>query len=393
MDFTLTADQLFIRDTLRRFIQKECRRETVHALDEQFASGSAEGAAHYAAWLAKLAEIGLCGLTVPEAFGGGGDLQGAVLAIEELAAAAPVLALAYASISLNAGWALARFGSPAQQQELLPRAALGELKISLALQPDPFPRGSIGAAGPGVRADWHSGGAALDGRAPYVLFAGAGGAHYLLVEAHSNGSPAGPTLFLAPADAPGLRFQAALAVGLRGAMPGEAVFEQVSLSAGQVLGGPQMAEQGAGQLESLAALDQLCGAALGLGMAQGAYLYTLQYARERSQFGQVLLTFEAVEHMLVEQAVQLQALRWLVYHAAWLADQGKPFGLEAAMARLQAGSLARQAGLQSVHILGGYGYMAEYDAQRAMRDALVIFPGGGAPDSLKTRIGNQLYSL
>jgi len=83
----------------------------------------------------------------------------------------------------------------------------------------------------------------------------------------------------------------------------------------------------------------------------------------------------------------------LLYHACWLADQDKSFALEAVMARLQAGNLARQAGLQSVHILGGYGYMAEYDAQRSMRDALAIFPGGESSELLKTKIGKQLHSL
>jgi butyryl-CoA dehydrogenase len=97
--------------------------------------------------------------------------------------------------------------------------------------------------------------------------------------------------------------------------------------------------------------------------------------------------------MLVDLAVAAQSARWMLYHACWLADQGKPFALEAGMARLQSDSLARQASLQCVHILGGYGYMAEYDAQRMMRDALVLFPGAESSEVLKTKIGKQLHSL
>jgi alkylation response protein AidB-like acyl-CoA dehydrogenase len=180
-------------------------------------------------------------------------------------------------------------------------------------------------------------------------------------------------------------------VGLRGTGLGELVFEQVQLSPEQVLGEAQQIGQGKAQAEYLTALNQISGAAIGLGIAQSAYLYSLNYARERSQFGQTLLQFEAVDHMLVDMAVGIKSTHWLLYHACWLADQGKPFALEAAMTRLQAGNLARQAGLQSVHILGGYGYMAEYDAQRSMRDALVLFPGSESAEILKTKIGKQLH--
>jgi alkylation response protein AidB-like acyl-CoA dehydrogenase len=226
-----------------------------------------------------------------------------------------------------------------------------------------------------------------------MLFTNPGGVDVLLARADSTDEPGSVSLFLVPRDAPGLSVQATPGVGMRGSGLGQVVLDGVLLGPQQILGGAQCFGQAQAGLVYLAALDQLHGAALGLGIAQGAYAYALNYARERSQFGQTLLQFEAVEHMLVEQAVSLQSVRWLLYHACWLADLGKPFALEAAMARLQAGNLARQAGLQCVHILGGYGYMAEYDAQRSMRDALLILPGGESTEVLKTKIGKQLHSL
>ena len=376
MDFTLTADQVFIRDTLRKFMQRDCPREKAHELDEEKAGIFPK----IDTLLAKIAEIGFCGLNTPESFDGGGDdLLGTVVAIEEIAASAPVLAIWFASVCVNGGRVLSHFGSQRQQHELLPLVVQGDLKFSFAAS-------AVSASGQeSLQVEPLNGGYSLNGSTPQVLLTDPGGADYFLVQT------AGGMIFLIPRQTTGLSVKSTPSVGLRGAGLGEVLFAQVQVSSEQILGGAE--QSNLDQVETLTALDQISGAAIGLGIAAGAYQYTLQYARERSQFGQTLLQFEAIEHMLVDWAVSLQSARWLLYHACWLADQNKPFAVEAGMARLQTGSLARQAGLQSVHILGGYGYMAEYDAQRAMRDALVIFPGGLSPDLLKTRIGKKLYNL
>jgi alkylation response protein AidB-like acyl-CoA dehydrogenase len=232
----------------------------------------------------------------------------------------------------------------------------------------------------------------LTGHIPYVPFTDPGGVNYLLAQARTDIEPHDVSLFIVPLGAPGVHIQATPTLGMHGIGLGEIIFDQVQLSSEQVLGGPQCIGQGKAQAEYLVALDQISGAAIGLGIAQGAYAYILNYARERSQFGQTLIQFEAVEHMLVDQAINLQSTRWLLYHACWLADQDKSFSVEAAMARLQAGNVARQAGLQSVHILGGYGYMAEYDSQRLMRDALALFPGSESSELIKNKIGKQLHN-
>ena len=378
MDFSLTSDQVFIRDTLRKLMQRECPRETVHALDEQGTFPKE--------LLAKIAEIGFCGLNTPEEFGGFGlDLLGTVIAIEEIAVVSPALAALFATTSLFGGRVISQFGSPAQQQELLPQIAKGALKFSPAM-PAEFALNNIQVTS---RSELHS----LNGQADNVLFANLGGADYLLVQAASAEQTGNISLFLVPLDAPGLQIQVIPTLGMRGTGLGNVSFDQVQVSQDQVLGGQQFFGNGKAQSISLVALDQICGAAIGLGISQGAYAYALNYARERSQFGKVLLQFEAVEHMLVDLVINIQSARWQLFHACWLADQGKPFAMEAAVARMQAGSLARQAGLQCVHILGGYGYMAEYDAQRSMRDGLVLFQGSESVELLKTSIGKQIHSL
>lgn len=378
MDFSLSADQAYIQTTLRKLIQRECPRETAHELDEE--------GGFPASVLAKIAELGLCGLNTPEAFGGSGrDLVGTAMALEEIATASPALAMLFASVSIYGGCALAQFGSPAQQMAHLPQCAGAGPGFGLALADD-LARG-------GARVTSNVNTLSLSGRAAGVPFASPARIGYLLAEARDDNDPNSVSIFIVPLDTPGLRVEATPTIGMRGLGLGEVFFDKVALEPEQVLGGPEYLGRGAKQRAYLAALDQLCGAAIGLGLTQGAQAYALGYARERSQFGQTLLQFEAVEHMLVDLAVEAQSARWLLYHACWLADQDKPFLAEAAMARLRLGSLARQAGLQSVRILGGYGYMAEYDAQRSMRDGLVLIPGGESAEVLKTRIGQLLHNL
>jgi alkylation response protein AidB-like acyl-CoA dehydrogenase len=371
MDFNLTSEQTFIRETIRKFMARECPREKAHELDEQ---GSFPGEL-----LAKIAEMGFCSLTVPEAYGGAGqDLLGAAIVVEEIATTSPALAGLFASVTFGGGQVIACLGSSAQKERYLPEIAEGGLVFSLAL----CSTLNIG----GVTAVTRGNTFILNGRISDVSLANR--ADYLIVQASANDSS---TLFLiSAADAPGIFAQETEMVGSRGAGLAEVSFENVPVAAEDVLGEPTYVTRGKEQATYATAVDHLATAALSLGLAQGAYAYTADYAGERVQFGQPIVQFEAIQHMLVDLAVSLQSTRWLLYHACWLADQGKPFAPEAAMARLQAGELARQAGLQSVHILGGYGYMAEYDAQRYLRDSLVLFNGGETAELLKNNIGELI---
>ncbi|RME51525.1 MAG: acyl-CoA dehydrogenase, partial [Caldilineae bacterium] len=187
---------------------------------------------------------------------------------------------------------------------------------------------------------------------------------------------------------PGLTLHPTGTVGFRGAGMREAVLDDVPAAPADILGGET--GQGAAQIAFLQAMDHLAQAAIGVGMAQGAYRYAARYAGERVQFGQPLVQFEAVRHMLVDLAVEVETARLLLYRACWLADAGQPFALSAAMAHLRATALARQAGTHAVQILGGYGYMAEYDAARALRDSLTLLSGIETPEVVKNSVGEML---
>jgi alkylation response protein AidB-like acyl-CoA dehydrogenase len=146
------------------------------------------------------------------------------------------------------------------------------------------------------------------------------------------------------------------------------------------------------QLNKITESEHLEIAASSLGIAQGAYEYASNYARERVQFGRPIVKFEAVQEMLVDMAMSIQIMRVLTYQAGWLADNGVSCLLEAAMARTYAINAVREVCFQALQILGGYGYAMEYDIQRYVRDSLVLLGGGKTVELLKASIG-QLLNL
>lgn len=353
MDFRLTDEQEFIRDTIRKFIVRECTREAARAIDEE--------AAFPADLLRKLAATGFCGLNNPEAYGGGDrNLLGAAIVIEELAAVSPPLAGAFSRIALCGGKIISELGSDAQKQKWLPGIADGSLLFTSAMDDDSEEATAV-----------REGGAfRLNGSKTHVPL-GKHATHILTL--------AGTSLFVVEAASPGIQIEEIEQIGYRGASPCRVAFESVRVPVAHVLGE---------QPRYLQAVEQIEAAALGVGLAQGAYDYAANYARERVQFGQPIAQFEAIQHMLVEVAMELRSARWLLYHACWLADQQQPFALEAAMAKARAVELARTASLRGLHILGGYGFMMEYDAQRYVRDALALL--SEPVETLKSEVGALL---
>jgi alkylation response protein AidB-like acyl-CoA dehydrogenase len=131
-------------------------------------------------------------------------------------------------------------------------------------------------------------------------------------------------------------------------------------------------------------------AALGLGMAQGAFEMGLSYARQREQFGRPIGSFQAIQFKLADMATEVEAARNLVYKAAWLKDQGRPFAQQAAIAKLYTGELARRVCNESLQIHGGYGFMDEYPISRFYRDAKVLEIGEGTNEVQRLVIARGL---
>jgi len=176
-------------------------------------------------------------------------------------------------------------------------------------------------------------------------------------------------------------------LGYKGANFCRVRIEATEVCEDDILGGPDQLGHGDQQWQQILDIALLAVTSEAVGLAQGAFDYTLNYARQRVQFGQVIGTFNVIRNMLVELAYDIEAARLLLYRAAWLADQQKPFSREISMAKCRASETARRAAMDGLQIYGGYGYTMEYDIQRYVRDAMSLTTAGASLESLKARIG------
>jgi alkylation response protein AidB-like acyl-CoA dehydrogenase len=153
-----------------------------------------------------------------------------------------------------------------------------------------------------------------------------------------------------------------------------------------------LGERGKGFQQFLEILDggRISVAAMGVGLAQGAYDLAYAYARERQQFGKPIATFQAVAFKLADMAVEIEAGRQLVYKAAWLKDQGRPFALDAAMAKLYTGELSHRVVNEALQIHGGYGFMDEFPISRFYRDQKILEIGEGTNEVQRMVIARLL---
>ena len=380
MNFHLTDEQEFIQATIRKFIANECPRDVARELDA--------GRLFPGELLQELAGLGFCGLTVPEEYGGAGrNLLGAIMVIDELATICPTLAGAFAGIALRGGHVISALGSEKQRRDLLPAVADGSILFSYALG-DAADRA---ADDPHPTTTRHEGTFYLSGTRTHVALADQADCLLTLARTDEDAGPEhGSTIFIVDTSLPGIQLTEIEQVGFQGIGLYRVAFDEVSVPAEAILGGVDRLNRGWEQARQIRAVQHIETAAYGLGIARGAYDYASDYAGERVQFGQPIAQFEAIQHMLVDVATEIRATRLLLYQAGWLADQGRPFGLEAAMAGVRATELARKAALQGLHILGGYGYTTEYDAQRYVRDSLALLDGAETSELLKNRIGELL---
>ncbi len=374
MDFALTEEQGFIRDTIKKFVAKECEREAVKIMDEE--------GAFPADLFGKLSGIGLCALTVPEADGGGGpNALGAVIVTAELAAIYPALAGLFATQSLCAGQLIADLGTPEQKKKYLPGIMDGSLLMTLALM----------EPGQGYTEADHKTTAApdgdrliLNGTKAFVRLADHAGFMIAYVGTGSDGGAG--DFVVVDLRSPGVVVRLLPSVGFSGMNLCEVSLESAAVGASERLGGSAGAVTDRKKWEKVMSAEHLAVAACGIGLARGAYDYALNYARERVQFGQPIIKFGAVTEMLVDMVQQTRAATLLTYQAASGVDSGRDCLEETIQARIAATEAARSAALHGVQIFGGYGYAMEYDAQRYLRDSMVLLSGGGTRQVLSNTL-------
>ncbi len=376
MDFTLTEEQRSIRETIRKFVAKECEREAVKRLDEE---GTFPGEL-----FRKVADIGLCALTIPEADGGAGpNVLAAVLVTAELAAIHPPLAGVFATQSLCGGRVIAEIGTAAQKEQYLPGLLDGSLLMTLAVtEPDQ----GYEETGSGTKARAEGDRIFIAGRKSSVRLADR--AAFLITHATAVEDGGASAFYIVGAAGSGVGVRPLEQVGFHGMSLCEVTFDNTAVSTGDRLGGDADAAAEDRKRDRILAAEHLAVAACALGIAEGAYAYALHYAKERIQFGKPIVRFGAVQDMLVDTALEVRSASLLTHRAAALADQGEAGLVECIQARLAATAAARTAALQGVQVFGGYGYAMEYDAQRYLRDSLVLLTGGVTRQVLSNRLAN-----
>ncbi len=379
MDFELSFEHESFRASLRDYVAQrldpiadECDRE--HRFPTEI--------------FRELGDLGYLGSAIPEEYGGGGmDLFGYLMLVEELARVSPAFAM---DVMVHSGaisyGGIFRQGTEAQRSEFLPRLCSGEA-IGAVLQTEPNAGSDVSSMV--TRATKVDDGYKLNGNKLFITNFGAplDSIGCILARDDSAGGR-GMTEFIVEKSAPGISIaEMGEKLGMRASPLSEVIFEDTPVPAKNILG-----EVGRGMRAALQIIDfdRLGCIALAVGSAQGALDLALKYARERQAFGGPISRFQGVQMRLADMAADIEHGRLAAYHVAWKAMRGERFTREAAMGKLHAARAATHATNAAMEVHGGYGYMAEYRVERLMRDVKAIELGGGINDILQMVIARSL---
>ncbi|MEV0250763.1 acyl-CoA dehydrogenase family protein [Nocardia sp. NPDC050712] len=336
----------------------------------------------------KLGAMGFLGIGVPETYGGSdGDALDYCLLLEELGRGdSAVRGIVSVSLGLVAK-SIASYGTEEQKRQFLPDLCAGRTLGCFGLTE---PGTGSDAASLVTRAERAGADWVLSGSKMFIT----NGTHadVALVFARTGGpGPKGITAFLVPGDAPGFhRTEITGKLGLRGQATAELRFEQVRIPDTARLGA-----EGSGFRIAMSALDKgRMGVAAGcVGVARACLEAAVRYAGERTQFGKPIASYQLVQQMLADIAVETDAARLLTWRVADLIDRGQPFGTEASMAKLYASETAVRAANNAIQVFGGYGYIDEYPVSKYLRDARVLTLYEGTSQIQKLLIGRALTGV
>ena len=378
MDFEYTPDQLHLRRAVREFAEAEI---APHVMEWD------EAQTFPLEVIKKLGKLGYMGAIFPESFGGAGlgYIEYSII-IEELSrvdGSVGIIVAAHTSLCSNH---IFKMGTDEQRQRYLPKLTTGEWIGCWSLTE---PEAGSDAAGTRTRAvreddgDW-----VINGAKTFTT-----NAHYAdicvaMAVTDRSAAQHGISAFLVEKDTPGFRCgKKENKLGLRASATGEVIFENCRLPASQLLG-----KEGEGFVDSLKILDggRISIAALSIGMAQGAYDAALRYSKLRKQFGRPISEFQAIQHKLVDMAVDIDAARLLNYRAAWMLDHGQRVTRESAMSKLFASEAAVRIANEAVQIHGGYGFIKDYPVEKFYRDVKLCTIGEGTSEIQRLVIARQL---
>jgi butyryl-CoA dehydrogenase len=353
-----------------------------------------------------MAERGWLGIPIPQEYGGmGKDYLCYALAVEELARVDASHSITVSAHTTLGASPILAFGTEEQKRKWLPFLAEGRVLGGFGLTE---PGAGSDASGTRTRAVREEGGWRINGSKIFITHAGVGEIFVVTAVTDPEKGSKGITSFIVSKPTVDVDRVEGLGVGhsteleyTPGVRAGKkedklgwraSDTRELFLEDAFVPDENQLGKEGRGFINFMKTLDagRVGVAALSLGLAEGAFEEALKYAQERKQFGRKIWDFQAVHFRLADMATEIQAGKHLTYHAAWLQDQGRPFGKEAAMAKLYCSELCMRVTTQAVQLLGGVGYTQDYPVERMMRDAKVCEIGEGTSEIQRIVIGRHL---
>jgi len=375
MDFDLSEEHELVRRTVRDFAVERIA-PVVQELDRE----------HRFPYeiVAELGELGLMGMPIPEEYGGGGtDTLSYSIAIEELTRIDSSVAITVAAHTSLGTMPIYLFGAEEQRREWLPDLASGKKLAAFGLTE---PNAGSDAAATRTRAELRDGSWVVNGSKIFITNAGTDISGCVTIPAITNDEEISNLII--PNGTEGYEISPPMEkLGWKASDTRELSFRDCAVPDGNLLG-----ERGKGFAQFMEILDggRISVAAMGVGLAQGAYDLAFEYAREREQFGRKIAEFQAIQFRLADMATEIEAGRGLVYKAAWLKDQDRLFGQAAAMAKLYTGELSNRVVDWALQIHGGYGYMDEFPISRLYRDQKILEIGEGTNEVQRMVIAKHL---
>ncbi|MHA4162747.1 acyl-CoA dehydrogenase AcdA [Bacillus cereus] len=358
MHFKLSEEHEMIRKMVRDFAKNEVAPTAAERDEEERFDR---------AIFDQMAELGLTGIPWPEEYGGiGSDYLAYVIAIEELSRVCASTGVTLSAHTSLAGWPIFKFGTEEQKQTFLRPMAEGK-KI-----------GAYGLTEPGSGSD--AGGMktiakrdgdhyVLNGSKIFITNGGIADIYVVFALTDPESKQRGTSAFIVESDTPGFSVgKKESKLGIRSSPTTEIMFEDCRIPVENLLG-----EEGQGFKIAMQTLDGGRNgiAAQAVGIAQGALDASVEYARERHQFGKPIAAQQGIGFKLADMATDVEAARLLTYQAAWLESEGLPYGKESAMSKVFAGDTAMKVTTEAVQVFGGYGYTKDYPVERYMRDAKI----------------------
>jgi butyryl-CoA dehydrogenase len=395
--FYFSEQHLAVRDTVRGFARDHVA-PVAAKLDAEgkFLWDNVKG----------MGELGLLGVPWPEELGGAGlDLTSYIIAIHEVAKVDASHAITISAHTTLGTSPIVKFGNDAQRKRYVPLLASGKVLGGFGLTE---PSAGSDAGGTRTRAEKRGDRYILNGSKIFITHGGVGEIFVVTAVTDPSRGTKGISSFILTKPTTDLETASKIGIGhddslpaMKGFRSGKKedklgwrssdtrglVFEDVEVPEENLLG-----KEGEGFTNFMQTLDsgRIGIGALSLGIAEGAYEQALKYASERKQFGHPIADFQGVQFQLSDMATEIEAGRHLVFHAAWLSQHGKPFGKEAAMAKLFCSELAMRATTKAVQIHGGYGYTKDYPVERMMRDAKICEIGEGTSEIQRLVIGRHI---